>query len=403
MPDAVLQGSLASFKLPEVLTFLHTTRKTGTLTIASGGKASYVFFREGALIYAGSNQEQFRLGDVLLRKKKITRTQRDAIDSLMRQEGGRFGQFAVQQGILTDAQLLDFLKIQVSEIVYDCFVWEGGSFSFVDAMELPIYAVTISVDLANLIMEGARRIEEWEQCLRLMPDKEAVFRVVSRPSEEKVTLTADEWNILFLINGRRTLQELCQDAEEEPFHVYRVIYGLFASKLIEPAPPEEEERDDTGDATTIRTPDGPRTSSGEETVRQGPAQFGGDSTVRETPDDTSLLVSSEAVLSYRDVVRPTIAQLAFLSGDNQGTTLPLSEAEYLMGRHRDNQIQIPDLGVSGFHARIYMGPSGYVIEDLRSRNGVWVNSVRITTSPLMQGDRLRIGATEIEYQVLFEQ
>src|SRR5207237_7995081 len=118
--------------------------------------------------------------------------------------------------------------------------WDGGAFEFRGEMALPPHAVTISVDLANLIMEGARRIEEWEQCVRLLPDKTIIFRVVSNPSEEKITLTADEWKILFMINGARTLEELCHDADEDPFHVYRVVYGLYASKLIESVPPRDE-------------------------------------------------------------------------------------------------------------------------------------------------------------------
>src|SRR5688500_11614518 len=99
MTAAVLQGSLSAFELPEVLTFLSTTRKSGTLTLNNDGKEASLFFGDGDLIFAGSNQEQFRLGYILLRKKKITPEQRDKIDALMRSDGGRFGDLAVQQGV----------------------------------------------------------------------------------------------------------------------------------------------------------------------------------------------------------------------------------------------------------------------------------------------------------------
>ncbi|HYR27629.1 MAG TPA: DUF4388 domain-containing protein, partial [Thermoanaerobaculia bacterium] len=218
MSDAVLSGDLAAFRLPEVLTFLSGTLKAGTLTVSNGVKESYLFFEEGQLIYAGSNQEHFRLGAILLRKKRISREQRDRVDALMTNSGGQFGTVAVQESVITDAQLRDFLKVQVSEIVYDCFVWDGGTFTFRENARLPSHAVTISVDIGNLIMEGARRIDEWEQCVRLLPDSGAVFRVVVTPKDEKITLSADEWRILFLINGVRTLEELCHDAEDDPFH-----------------------------------------------------------------------------------------------------------------------------------------------------------------------------------------
>lgn len=395
MADAVLSGSLAAFKLPEVLTFLSSTRKSGTLTLANGERESYLFFDQGSLIYAGSNQEQFRLGFILLRKKKITREQRDAIDALMQREGGRFGQLAVAQGLLTEAQLRDFLKVQVSEIVYDCFVWDGGTFRFAEENRLPSHAVTISIDLTNLIMEGARRIDEWEQCLRLLPDKNAVFRVVATPRDEKISLTADEWKILFLINTSRTLEELCHDAEEDPFHVYRVIYGLLSNQLIETIPREVLSVDDTQGGAL-----GKPTASGDATMRQASPVFGGDSTVREADDDTSLLVSSEARLSYSDVVRPIIAQILIVTGEGHGKVFPLTDSEYLVGRHRDNTIVLADLGVSSFHARIYLGTEGYVIEDLKSRNGTWLNGTRVYHATLAHGDKVHLGATDLVYEVI---
>ena len=381
MSTDVLQGSLAAFKLPEVLTFLAGARKSGTLTVQSGQKESSVFFRDGALVFASSTGEQFRLGAILQRKKRLTRAQCDLIDDLMRREGGRFGEIAIKQGILGDAQLRDFLKVQVSEILYDAFVWTNGTFAFKEELDLPAYAVTISVDLANLIMEGARRIEEWEQCIRLLPDQSAVFRVVSRPNEEKITLTSDEWRILFLINGQRTLDELCHVTDDDRLEVYRVVYGLLSNRLIEPM---------------VRT----ITMHGEETMRQADAPlFGSESTIRdeEGNDDTSLLISEEAKLSYVDVVKPVMAQLR---AESDGTTIPIVEAEYLVGRHSDNGIRLNDPGVSSFHARIFHGPDGYVIEDLKSRNGVWLNGSRVFHAVLKNGDKLRLGATDYVFEVL---
>jgi hypothetical protein len=375
--NAVLQGDVSAFRLSDVLTFLCTSKKSGTLMLTNGPAEAYLFYREGALVYAGSNQEHFRLGSILLRKKKITREQRDRIDALMQNAGGRFGELAVKEGVLTDAQLRDFLKVQVSEIVYDAFVWTGGKFEFATDTGLPDHAVTISIDLGNLIMEGARRIEEWEQCVRLLPDKSMIFRVVATPRDEKITLTADEWKILFLINGQRTIEELVHDADEDAFQVYRVLYGLYANKLIE-------------SVSAARQID-------DATVRQSSPVFGAETTLSgDRDDDTSLLVSSEAHLSYADVVRPVVGQ--FRAPD--GTIIPLVEPEYLIGRHRENTIQLGDPGVSGFHARVYRGAEGYVLEDLKSRNGTWVNGERVWQMTLTSGDRVHVGTTDLLYEVL---
>lgn len=390
----VLQGDASAFRLPEVLTFLSTTRKTGTLTLVNDGKEARLFFHDGALVYANSNQEQFRLGAILLRKKKISREQRDRIDALMQRDGGQFGQLSVQSGVMSDAELRDSLKVQVSEIVYDAFVWEGGTFSFAQETSLPSHAVTIAIDLANLIMEGARRIEEWEQCLKLLPNPSMIFRVVATPRDEKITLTAEEWKILFMINGQRTIKELCDDSEDDPFQVYRLLYGLSANKLVEVA--GEHAHEDTGGGANAVT----GTMAADATIRQTSPRFGSESTIQDEPnDDTSLLVASEErLLSYADVVRPTVAQLTV---EHDGTVIPLTDPEYLLGRHRENNIQLTDPGVSGFHARIYRGPEGYVIEDLKSRNGTWVNGARVYLATLASGDRIHLGQIDLMYEVLF--
>jgi hypothetical protein len=349
MSGASLQGSLDVFKLPDVLAFLNSIQKTGMLALTLGEKEVYVFFRAGALVYAATEQEP--------RRRRLTEVVSKRLD--------------------------DSVKIEVSEIIYDAFRWKSADFAFYDSIDLPPNAVTISIDLSNLIMEGARRISEWEECVRLLPDSSVVFRVAANPEAEKITLTQDEWKILFMINGQRTVEDLCREADTDALRVYRVLYGLLSSKLIQPA--ARIDADDTADAT----------------MRQGVVDLG-DSTVRELDDDTSLLVAEDATLSFKDVVRKTVAQLLIMGGEDQGTVIPLVENEYLLGRQRDAQIIIRDLGVSARHARIFRGPDGYALEDLKSRNGTWLNGERTTQAILKHGDDIRVGATDMRFEILLE-
>ena len=396
MGEAVLQGSLASFKLPELLLLLATSKKTGTLAVAAEGRSSHVLFSEGALVFAVSDQEKLRLSAILLRKKKITLDQHQRIDALMRKERSRFGELTVQQGLLTEEQLRSFLKIQVSEVIYDVLLWHGGRFAFYEELDLPAGAVTISIDLPNLIMEGARRIEQWGECQRLLPDSSVVFRVVTSPRDDKISLTADEWKMLFLVNGQRTLEDLVRDSEDDPLEVYRIVYGLHANKLIEVFKPAPSLNDTAGAGTPRAADDTLR--QGDATVRENP-ELSLDSTVR---DDTSLLVDDKARLSYSDVLKPVVAQLTIADGVSGGTVIPLTENEYTIGRLRENTIHLSDLGVSGHHARIFRSVDGYVIEDMKSRNGIWVNGTRMFHGTLHHGDILRLGATDLKYEILFD-
>lgn len=394
MSEVVLQGSLASFKLPDVLSLLYGAKKSGTLMLGGYGRHSYVLFSNGALVYAGSDQEKFRLGPLLLRKKRVTREQLSDIDAIMKKQNARFGQIAIQKGILTEDEVHEYLKVQVSEVVYDAFVWTEGTFRFSEDLQLPDYAVTISIDLGNLIMEGARRIEEWEHAVQLLPDDSVVYRVVSTPKDDKITLSADEWKVLFLVNGQRTLSELVAEAEDDALNVYRIIYGLQANRLIEPTRPPQ-----SADDTNKITDEKPRPLTQEDTMKQAASWL--DATVRER-DDTELLVSGEARLSWSDVVKPVVGQLIITNAERGSRVFALTEPEYTLGRQRDNNIHISDLGVSGYHARIFRTQDGYVIEDLKSRNGIWINGGRVFQATLRNGDRIRIGATDLRYEILLQ-
>jgi hypothetical protein len=381
-----LQGSLKSFKLPDILTFLNMSRKSGTLNLISGKRESFVYFDQGSVVYASSNQEKFRLSAILIWRKRITNEQWRDIERIMLDQGEKFGKVAVEQKILTEDELREFLKIQVSEIIYDCFTWDDGRFSFLEMMKLPDHAVTISIDLANLIMEGARRIDEWEHCLDLLPDKRVRLKVVPTPEiREKISLTLDEWKILFLINGARSLEEICDVAEEDRLHVYRIVYGLVANKLVETVHREPSlismirEMDFKGEAYP-------------------PVE---DATTHNVLDDTSLLVSPEAHLGFKDVLSVTLARLTVRKPEMEASgPISLVEQEYRIGRQPEVDIHIPDPSVSNFHARIYRGPEGYVIEDQASRNGTFVNGTRIQRRLLQENDVIYLGAAEMVYNIV---
>jgi signal transduction histidine kinase len=86
------------------------------------------------------------------------------------------------------------------------------------------------------------------------------------------------------------------------------------------------------------------------------------------------------------------------SGEEEA--LSLTEPEYSLGRSPDNDIVLEDADVSRFHCVLRRQDSGYLIEDLRSHNGTYLNSLRIDRSVLNHGDMLRIGHHLLSYLVI---
>lgn len=382
--ESSLEGKLKSFKVPDILTFLNLSRKTGCLSLSHDSSSANIHLESGSIVFASSNQKKMRLGRLLLKRKRIEPEQANQIEAIMLEQGEKFGRVAVEEKILSEQELRDYLKIQVSEILYDSFNWEEGAFHFQDTVSLPEHAVTISVDLTNLIMEGARRIDEWDRCRQLLPDEKAVFRVVSVPEiQEKITLTLDEWKILFLIDGQRSLGSICEQSEEESLEVYRVVYGLYANKLIEPVTKLESVAEALARMEI----------EANETIPPGEV------TTNAQQDDTGLLVSPEARLTYRDVVRVIMARLTVKDSER---TYPLVDHEYVIGRSATNSICLNDPSISAIHARLYRGPDGYILEDLHSRNGTYINDERVDRQVLKENDCIRIGTSELIYHIVYD-
>jgi pSer/pThr/pTyr-binding forkhead associated (FHA) protein len=76
----------------------------------------------------------------------------------------------------------------------------------------------------------------------------------------------------------------------------------------------------------------------------------------------------------------------------------LTQAATTIGRLPDNNVQIDNLAVSGHHARISWEQNHYVVEDLGSLNGTYVNNERVGKATLKHGDQVKIGKHLVEFK-----
>jgi len=93
-----------------------------------------------------------------------------------------------------------------------------------------------------------------------------------------------------------------------------------------------------------------------------------------------------------------MAKLYLKSGDSVLKEVMLTQATTTIGRLPDNSLQIDNLAVSGHHAKIYWNDGHYVIEDLGSLNGIYVNDKRVGKATLIHGDQVRIGNHNVEFR-----
>jgi len=90
------------------------------------------------------------------------------------------------------------------------------------------------------------------------------------------------------------------------------------------------------------------------------------------------------------------ALLTMLNGLNAGQAFRLDKSETIIGRAKDAAVRVEDVGISRQHARIVRTQEGrFVLEDLGSTNGVFVNGEKVNRADLTTSDRIQIGPNAI--------
>jgi hypothetical protein len=395
----ILEGDLAKIEVPDLLTFLNMGHRTGVLALERSEQETKLFFRDGRPVFATSTRDDLRLGSMLVRMGKV---QADVLEKVLSgpKKPGRIGHALLAENVLSEAELASFLKVQVSEVIFDTFAWRAGVFSFWDGVPPPSTAVTLDMDLQNLLMEGVRRIDERHRLSEVFPDLEMAVEAVANPERVKhsVTLTPDEWKVFFLVDGRRSLADICRLAgNPDELATLQILRNLVLAKFVAVAPPIPVP---AAEAVAAADPRGThKLQDGKPVVPAPPVVVEFAAGVRPRPeDDTREIVTPKAVQYLGHVGKVTVSRLTLVVAGKE-TSFPLTRDTYTLGRHRNNDIVISDPKVSSFHARLDRGPEGFVLVDLKSRNGSYVNSERIESAQLNTGDEVRLGTALIAYKV----
>jgi hypothetical protein len=394
----ILEGELGRVALADLLALLAGGRCTAVLVLEREDRETKLFLRTGQPVFAVSSDGELRLGRLLVRQGRLRQAD---VDAAMRktQAGARLGQVLLAGHLLSEVELSAALKVQVSEAIYDAFAWTTGTFTVYDGVPPPATAVTLDGELHSLIMEGVRRLDLRARAEELKGALDQVLEALPNPErvKHKVVLTHGEWQVFFLIDGRRTLRDIARlMGVEHEGHTLLTIARLLAARFVAlaglaPAGAGAEALPEGGeDSTRLALGGGP-----------GPAvEVATGVRARAPHDDTRQVVSPEAVEYLADARRVTVSRLIWLHAEGE-TSFPLGREAHTLGRHRNNDIVVGDPKVSSFHARIDRSGEGFTVQDLGSRNGTFVNGRRITSVALEDGNELRLGTARLLYKVDF--
>ena len=242
-----LKGSLKDFSLPDLFQLLNFGKKNGTLNLIRGQARGYICFRNGEVFFATTNWKRQSLGMKLLGAGIITRAQLEEALELQKTtaRGQRLGQLLIRLGYITKEQLEVFVEEQIQDAVFEMLRWTDGEFEFQPGVVFPEEDIGLSISTEELIMEGSRRLDEWNRIEKKIPNLDAVFKMTSMQGREaaQISLTPEEWMVLTHVDGEKTVRQIVEKTGMSTLHTCKILYGLISSGLLENVTPDREERE----------------------------------------------------------------------------------------------------------------------------------------------------------------
>lgn len=233
----MLQASV----LARSIAALRAKQRTGRLTVDADSSRTFVYLREGHIVFAEEGTQGETLGRLLVRQKLLSQEQYLTVlskmtDALVSNEQIRFGETAVELGYLSEQQVRSALVDQVRWKVVRCFMREAPTWSFVDGESLLDDVPELLMTLEGLFFDAAQwfeREQNFECGLEKVLGRYVFLEPGSRmPFAYALSLDDAFTDALSMFDGQRTTSELLQRSPVAGFPMEAVLTTLA---VLQPA------------------------------------------------------------------------------------------------------------------------------------------------------------------------
>jgi len=231
-----LQGKIERFALPEVFQLLAKNLKSGTLAIFSKNSDALVYFKSGMVIYSYCNPNNTRLGDILVQSGKISPMQlSEALKKQISHPEKRLGEIIIQMHLVDPAEVRKLVRFQIRENLYNILTWDSGVFKFYENRFPSEEGITASLSTENLILEAMRRMDELSRIELTIPPMNSVLSLspASDGRRREISLDAEEWNLLALLNGNNTIKDALAKTSLSKLEALSKIKAFLLSGLVQ--------------------------------------------------------------------------------------------------------------------------------------------------------------------------
>ena len=222
-----LKGTIKDFGVADIFQLIGQQAKTGVLVFSNDVGEVRVSFVQGAVVRA---QEALRsaewvVGTLMVRAKVVSQARLDAALKEQHRTLKRLGDILVEQGAVTEDDVLDFSQLQLTEAVYRLFGWKFGTYEFESQEVEPPPEGLAPIRAENIVMNGVRMMDEWPAIRERIPSYAwLVERMRALPLIEK-RRPASEFEFSSLAS------ELGGDSDGPLGSYERRVYGLITPGL----------------------------------------------------------------------------------------------------------------------------------------------------------------------------
>ncbi|MBI3132728.1 MAG: DUF4388 domain-containing protein [Acidobacteria bacterium] len=227
-----LNGDLATMGLEDIFQWLAVGKKTGVLELRGPLHTKRVGFHEGRVTSIWSSDPREYLGQYLLAFNRITEEQLREALATQEDENQLLGRILINRQLVTEAEIRRIVQLKVEEGIFDCFLWQAGGFEFHDGASLGQKSMLISLDVTGIVLEGARRLDEWKRIREFIKGGDAVPAAVPEAIADQLPLASEDADVLARVDGIKTLDQLVIEMRAPEFKVHKLIFDLKERGMI---------------------------------------------------------------------------------------------------------------------------------------------------------------------------
>jgi hypothetical protein len=230
-----IRGTLNTMSVSDLLQFLASGRKTGTLKLGLGTIVKHIYLEQGLIVGSSSNDPKEYLGQVLLHYGKIEEAQLQTAMDIQRQQGGKLGVILASRGFVSQADVVEVLRTRTLDIIYDLFIWDEAHFEFFDNEPPPKDLIRIQVEVTKVIMDGIYRIDEWSRYRTVIPSERTFFELNPGWTQSLSNASPETRQVLYHVEKHMTAAEICYNMHTSLFHACALLFDLVDQGVIKVA------------------------------------------------------------------------------------------------------------------------------------------------------------------------